>query len=493
MPIEAVGQRFISADEIPELAESRAFERIAADFLLDQAMEPLRAGDFDQVRPAADALGTASKYVEACKTYGKDSMIAQTLRDGLDLDCRRLYAEAESKLAAEVFPEIEQQWDFEYQDFFSHGQSLSEITDNGISAVATHEQKLRRSNEKVEESGTYRTIGKLIMGSGIEIKPVKDEVSVITTSQCSDESIELYKRKPDGDFGGEVPEIEKMMIRGVRFDRAHGKRYEMQVALPGIHITNEIVNEAYQIMGVTESGSMLDKTAIHGTQIVTEGDFDILEFVELLDMLASQASGHTIFMGMPVDADRTISPIDYALFAQQSENKQELQAMRARRLREQLIDWEMAGVDHWVAQKMVQDHVTKELHSVARQDPYKAAVIFDAKTAQGYTEVAHLMSLGLYAEADERRVQVELTASTVRFCEGRSCGLEEVELTSQQMKELGIESTLGYKVNKDLERACKGCGKKSILYLHNASEVQKRCTNKMCGAKETKRATKGTS
>lgn len=484
--------RFISADSIIELAVARENERIEAHEMLQTNRNLLMDGHFDDVLPVIDALGSAKLVVDSRNEYGHESSEANDLFSGLVLDCQRLFAEAERKKTWEYFPPVRQDFDPQTQEFFANGRSLTKLINNSMSPISNPEEQNRRINEKIEE-GTYRWLGSMVLkntSETIDIPNTDNEIIYsIKVSQCIDSAIESYEINPKGSHGGYVPEIKKIMIRGVKFVENENARYQEQVGISGIYITNEIINQAYQIMGVTEQGSNYDKNEIHNMHVIAQEDFDIFEFIELLDLLASETTGKNIFMGEEV-SENTVK--DYTDLPRQAIERQKSQLDKSTKLAEKLVEWEEAGIDHWVAERMVEDYVDKELHKIAVIDIEKAAIIFDEETAEGYRRVQQLKQDGQLDLALQLQARVEENAPAPQYCTGGSCGLESVDIKTEVGKKIAekLELKSNEKIAKDVERKCK-CGNKSIYYAWTSNTVKKYCDS--CGAYEKKITTgKGT-
>ncbi|MDB5185902.1 MAG: hypothetical protein JWL85_425, partial [Candidatus Saccharibacteria bacterium] len=282
----------IDVDAIAGLDFARLRARNQAADILETNMERLRQGDSDSEVPIpVDALGTARRVVEARRQFGEGSPEYSEIYQGLVTDCHRLFGEAFRKNTWEYFSEAHQQYDPASGEFFAFGQSLIEIVKGGLSPMNEKEEQMRRTNEFVEET-TYQAIARLSL---------QETVHVVTVSECPDWAIEAYARNSKGSYGGYVPEIQKLMLRNVRFDPVDGSRYEEQVGLSGEYITHEVVNRTLQITSVIAEDEQLDKIQIHAKQLVHDSEDGVFAFVELLDEVASDMSGKTIFMGEVVD------------------------------------------------------------------------------------------------------------------------------------------------------------------------------------------------
>ena len=122
MPVGAETYQFV--DQIPEVAEGRLFVRQASEALLEERRDGQRQGTGAFDAPV-DALSTAHAVLDA-----ETETERQERRAGLDLDCQRLIAEWFRKNTSEYFPPLRHEHDAETEDFFSHGFSIRQMTEN---------------------------------------------------------------------------------------------------------------------------------------------------------------------------------------------------------------------------------------------------------------------------------------------------------------------------------------------------------------------------
>lgn len=463
---------YIAADHVPELSFVRQRARQEAAAIRENYRQLLIDGAFDSVPLDVDALGTARRAVEAAHTYGTDSEQYRERLSGLWLDSKRLLAEAYRKNTYEYFPPAPQHYHEETGAFFSHGQSVLEITRLGLSPVTDTEEADRRVNDWVE-ARTHAAMHRLIGRAGLS-----HTVRIRTISECSDTAISKYKSGVKEGYYGYVPEIEKLMIRDFVFNAETGERFEELVGLSGLHITHEVILDALRRRGANSGG---DKTWLHGTQLIVEDD--LFEFVALLDSVASEHSGQEIYMGEPLPSGQTKS---YETVRAEAVARQAQLDAEASLLADYVLQLELNQTDRWVAVKMVENFVKKRLLQIAAKEPSRAAEMFDARTAAGLQEVAYLNSLGRTSEAQIRFNEVEAQAPAPGYCGAGSCGLEGVDKQSLEGRELGAFLKAGWKdeIVKDKERSCKNCGRKSVYYAYNSRKVNKGCTS--CKAFESK-------
>lgn len=472
-------EQYVAIDNIPELAEERTRVRGAAWMLLRSREEQERLGE-TELPLAIDALSTADHVLEARTIYGLDSPEYQNLHAGLKLDCLRLVAEWYRKKRPEYFAPSRHFFDAESGEFYSHGLSIRQMTENALRPiVASPEEEARRVNERVEDE-TPRILRKLgnyaLAGCGIR-----------TISECTDKAVADYQEdmkhgaKHRG-YDGYVPEIEKIMIRDMHLDSETGDRIQEQLGLPGIYINHWVIQEALRRCGVETKG--LGKTELHGMQLAV-GD-DLMEFVALLDDIASDEWRTNIFMGEEVPEGYVK---DYENFRIQALARQESLADTAGTVANFVLDLAEDGFDRRKAPAHVEDFVKKLLLHMAKEDMTVAEQMFDEKTAVGLYQVAQLERQGLHEEAYELMREVEANAPGGGACNGGSCGLESLNIYSKEGKELKekLKAKDGDTLVKDKERSCK-CGSKSIVYAYNKREVKKYCES--CHAFESKRTGK---
>lgn len=467
---------YVAVDSLPEVAAYRQEVRDSAWAMVDQRHQDLVAGHEASVPLAIDALSTAEAVLAARNTYGLESREFQEKRAGLELDCLRLVAEWYRKKRPEYFPPVRQFFDAETGDFFSHGLSIRQMTENALRPIDEDpEEVIRRVNERVENE-TPLIIKKL--GSF-----TLNTVGIRTISECTDKAITDFNQdmkdgRPHQGYNGYVPEIEKVMVRDIKFDPKTGDRLEEQIGLPGLYINHFVIQEALRQRGV-ETGTM-DKTELHGNQLLVEDN--LIEFVALLDEVASKEWCTNIFMGEEVPSG---FQKNYANIRGEAANRQEGLKDMAATVATFIMDLAEDKFDKRKAPAHVETFVKKLLLNMAKNDLELAPQIFDEHTARGLKEVVYLESIGNKQAAFDLLQEVEERAPGGGYCSGGSCGLETVNISSQEGKDLlkKLKAEDGDTVVKDKERACK-CGKKSIVYAYNKNKVNKYCES--CHAFESK-------
>ena len=473
-----ITQTYISVDSIPEAASLRQEVRDSAWAMVHQREQLLADGQEHLLPLTIDALSTAEQVNQAKATSGEDSADCQDKWAGLLLDCKRLVGEWRRKLRPEYFGLSRHFFDAPSNDFYSHGLSIRQMTENALRPiVGDPEEEGRRVNERVEQETPLilQKVG-IVALAGVGIK-------VRTISECTNKAIQDYQSdikngRPHSGYGGYVPEIEKVMVRDRLLEAETNDILEEQVGLPGIYFTHYVIQEALRRREL-ETADM-DKTALHGTQIIVQDD--LIEFVQLLDEVASEVWCVNIFMGEVVEADH---PKAYDEIRTEAQGRQDELEDMASTVAAYLLDLEQDDVDRRQAPAMVEEFVKVLLINECKKDIQLTVQIFDQKTAEGLAEVVHLESQGRYEEAQALQAAVQEYAPGGGYCSGGSCGLENVNLMTEAGKALAkkVKAEAGDTVVKDKVRACK-CGKKQIVYAYNKNKVNKYC--QACEAFESK-------
>jgi hypothetical protein len=446
LPEQLVEASYMPVDAIPELAAARLIGRREAYEVIEQNRQLLRDGNFEAVSIPVDALGTARRVAINRQLYGETSPEAAESFRGLELDSERLLAEGARKNTYEYFKPLRQVRNDKTGDYMSHGQSILIMTEKALTPVAEPEELDRRINEYIEEV-TYKTIGGLALSEAVTVR---------TISECTDWAIKSLELNPKNSHGGYVPEIEKFMIRDVKFDSITRDRYEEQMGLSGKYITHEVITETLKRRGL--KGDMSSKTKLQGTQMLV--DDGLIEFVADLDRVASELHGQEIYLGEVLAAEQIR---DYSRVCQEAEIRQHKLAPKPKELAEFIMGLELANTDEWLALGLVEARVKTILFDMVRVDHSLAAIVFDKATERGLQEVAYLQSIGQNSEAQSLLSKVENQAPAPGYCGAGSCGLESIGLGSDEakkMKELGLDSQGAL---KDTERSCP-CGQKKVVY-----------------------------
>lgn len=493
---------FEAACFMPELADEQDQARVIARTILEANMQTLRDGKFDDVLPAVDPLGTASLAIKACETFGHDSPEYSEAQDALQLDCHRLYLEAFRAKTWEYFPKSKQYRDAQTGSYLSHGFAIAQMTENGLSPISEKEEQNRRVNEHVEEL-TYMAIGRGILQQEVEVVPVEEDTkknapkitNVTTISQCTNWALRKYEEGGTG-FGGYVPSKNRLMIRNVSFEEGVDYREEDQLGLPGDYFDEQLVADALWILDNRLAGN-LDRTEVHGTQIVSHNKVGVWDYAELLDTLASEKYEMPIFLGEVLQPGQEA---DYVAAEAQAAIRYKEVEEAAMDLASDVLALADSGADPWVAEGLVGTIVDRKMKSLCEQEPERARDMYDDATAIKFHELKALHLNNDLDAAQRLRQDIEDTAPAAEYCGAGSCGLESVDLDgsmgSELKKELGIKDD--EIVVRDVERSCGSCGKKGgVVYAFQnlqksgSSEltsdrglVKKFCEH--CKAKESK-------
>ncbi len=455
---------YVLVDDIPAVYEERQVVRYAAEQLLaSRRGEAAKGYEYEPV----DALSTAESVLRVEARHGTDTHEYTERWNGLLLDCQRLVGEWYRKKKPEYFEPVRQVFNSETAEFFSHGLSIRQMTENALVPITEDpEEEARRINERVEEATPQivRQLGATALAGR----------SILTISECTDSAISSYEADMKSGarhrgYRGYVPEIKKLMLRFISFDPNSDDRYETQIGLPGEFHTHETLQIALARKGVDTQ--TMDKTELHGAQILI--DDDPFSFVKHLDEVATKEWCTDIFMGETVPADFVK---DYEAFRLEALQRKEDIKGWAETVAVFVLDLARSGYDRRKAPLKVEGFVKNLLLNLAKKDETIAEQMFDAKTAEGLRNVAALEAQGRFEEAQIRLQEVERSAPGGGSCGGGSCGLEGVASNSKEdedlRKKLGADA--GDTIVKDRERACK-CGSKSIVYAYNKSKVIKYC------------------
>ncbi len=468
---EQIQYQFV--DDIPELASARQAERQFGQALLDSRKAEYAANqETDGLPPEIDALSTARAVLES-----QDQVEAAEKRKGLTLDCQRLVAEWYRKKKPEYFPPVRHIFDEDKQEFFSHGLSIRQMTENALTPIVDdQEEEARRLNEKVEDATPQfvRSMGATALG-------------IRTISECTDSAISAYQQDAHSGtkhrgYRGYVPEIEKVMIRDIRLDAESLDRFEEQIGMPGLFVTHEIIQMALERRGLTAKG--FDKTQLHGAQILVEDD--LLEFAELLDTVAGEQWCVNVFMGEEVPQGYVK---DYASFRKEALQRQ----AGLKDIADSVANFTLTlaadpTLSSQEAPAMVEEFVKLQLLELAKEDFDVAEQMFDTATAHGLREVAYLEASGQYQRAFERLSEVQAVAPGGGFCGAGSCGIVAVnELSGDagKARELGLGKGLLY----DTVRSCPGCKAKKVFYDAKANKACLGCNTKQINGKTSKAST----
>jgi hypothetical protein len=454
---ERQASNYAFLDSLPDFYTARQEAKLEAYSIVEKNRQYLRDGEFHMVSMPVDALGTAKRVRNAAEIYGHNSEQYVDRFNGLVLDCGRLLSEAARKNTYEYFPLEKHEFNEEDQQYYSHGMQILAMTEAALTPVAEPEEVERRVNERVEE-----------ISYGIGRTALVGSVKIRTVSECTDWAIDALEGSSTS-CGGYVPEIKKLMIRDVSYDG--DDRFQEQIGVSGVYITHEVILEALEIKGV--EAATLSKTELHGAQFTAEDD--LIEFVALLDEVASEYSGISIFLGEAVDEDLSK---DYSTVRDDAVSRQKKLEEKSNELAYTVLNLEAENVDDWAAVGIVEAKVKSMLLQISKQDSSIAASAFDKNTEKGIQEVVYLQAMGRFEEASKKMQEVEDQAPAPGYCGAGSCGLESLSSKSDdglKAQEIGLDSSEG--LIKDKERSCVKCHKKAVVY---DLKGKKGCVN--CGA-----------
>jgi hypothetical protein len=470
----------INADTIPALRARRFKARQAAFQIRGQNREYLMEGDLDQVPIPVDPLGTARRVAQVPEYLAPGVRNPHYIRrfDALVLDCQRLRAEAIRKNIWEIYSPLLRRYNAAADDYFANDIALkADIIAHGLSPIIESESEdgLRRTNEYVEEDSypavaetAAQMLGRAALGN---------PASVVTFSECTDAAIAAYKNGQPGMYGGMVPEIEKLVIRGVRF-LPNRDRLDESVAIRGTFITREVILAVLQDIEAIAPGQNPTKTELHGMQFISLAGRRPLDFVTLLDAKAGELTGKNIFMGEEVPAGH---PKNYDEVIAEAAAREASSWVEAHKLAEYVMQLQHDQVDPWAAAGLVETRVKKSLWLAVKDKPEEAEIIFDKKTADGLRQVEKLRASGQEDEALRLLEKVEAAAPPPAYCTAGACGLKLVSSGSPEAAKARALGLSGETIIHDEERACPGCGAMEVYYDDKGSKA---CTS--CGNSELK-------
>ncbi len=455
---------WISADALPNVHALRKSCDVDSQNILAERKALLREGEFKQVPYAFDTLTTAKKLLQAEKDYGKDSPEYAQVYKGFYLDSKRHRDEARRRLTWEYFPEVEQKFDVERDSYVYGDYALKDIVDNGLSPVGAEEVGVDTLIANRREEYTHVALGKLgrlMLEQTVEI-PLEQSMTTMTVSQL--------------DISPQT------MIWGVRYDPIRNRRFQTQVGFTKEFITHDVIVEAYKQKGVVAVDATPDEHEILSTQAINTKGEGVLDFMALLDSIASEKTGRNIFMGEEVPAGfrKDYQAVPAEAEARQTENPEEIESLMSEVLR-----LARAHTDGWLANRLLDDFVTVMLVNSVATEPGMANQIFGQSVARDVERSVWERARGNNEQADRIIAELRTTAPRATVCSGGSCGIETVNANSSEGMALASEAKAqpGDKIAKDKNRSCK-CGGE-IVYAYNDKRVNKKCLGR-CGAFESK-------
>lgn len=438
----------LDADTIPEIAQARLQARLKANEILEERRQQVAEGEFVKVPLAVDPLGSARRLMRVAQLYDDNNDKHREAFDELINDSRRALAEAFRRQTWEYFPPLIHHYNVQSGLYETGDVPLLKISRNGISPYANVEEQGRRINEYVEETTYNELRRKNLTGSW-----------VLTISLCP-----AYAT-PDNDGAGYVPELDKMMIRGVHYREGGEQRWTEQVGISGL-IASSALAETLRSLGA-ELPTDIDRTDLLGRQLLVDSEQlgGVMDFVAKLD----ETTGPGIFMG---EISRSGDYSAAVVAAEQRLHELKSQALELAHYIYNLAEADVDGT--WAAFK-VRQKIDAMAHAIAQKDPDKAREMFDEKTARGYTWALEME--GNPEEFSRRTVKrfrehIQGEAPMVAYCGAGSCGLR---LASQEESWRGHRLGLVGELILDTERRCpKGHGQ-SVLYDKHGNKACKTC------------------
>jgi hypothetical protein len=476
--------RLIAADTIPGVWAVRLEARMEAESIQESRMQLLREGEFESVPLDVDALSTAGRVLEAETKFGRNSEAYQSARANLRLDCERLFGEAYRRGAWEYFPEVEQTYDVQAGSYSFMGYSLDKMVAAGVTPLAGEEENAYRLTEFVEEK-TYkalRRVGRVALGKTIDpdfelpAKEANADFSVITVSECSDEAITAYDAGKRSGFGGHVPEIKKLMIRGIRFNHATDSRFQEQLAVSGEHITHKVIVETLREQRAVAEDAELSKDEVRGKQLIDLSAQGAIGFLKKLDAMAGKMSGKRIFRGEVIPDHQ---PKDYEAIPAEAKARQQSVTTDVDKTVDYVLRLKRQKTDRSAAGGLLQRFIHNQLAEKVKFNPQAAEIAFNKETAVSAQLNIDLRAQGRDVEAERLWLKAVEEAPLPEYCGAGACGLVAVSTLSEdglKAQKLGLDIKDPKDLLKDTERACPGCKKYKVFYdLRTGSKVCTRC------------------
>ncbi|HVX24284.1 MAG TPA: hypothetical protein VG992_03005 [Candidatus Saccharimonadales bacterium] len=451
---------YIDVDTLPEVAAARDEVRTEAQATIEANRRRKQQGEY--VPLPVDALSDADAVWAARAEFGEHSPEARERYDGLWLSCHRLTTEWLRKLTDEYFPRVYRGFDPETEDFFSHGFYIGQMTHNALTPQEHPEFETLRVHERVAQA-TPHLVRKL---GGVAVEGTR----IRNISECAAQAIKAYEqdfaagRKHQG-YNGFVPEIEKVMIYDFIYDPESEGRFDEQIALPGVYLSHEVIQEALRRRNLDVSSK--DRTDLLGTQMLANDD--LIEFVKHLDEVGSELRGVNLFKGSVVSADH---PKNYDAIREEAALRQEQLKAHSTMVADFVLMLSENKTNPRQAVREVEEFVKQMLLRLAQDDITIAEQAFDKQTAEGMRHVSQLYAEGREQEAYDLFQKVSDEAPGGGFCGAGSCDLVDVRSSgsaANDAKKLGFnpKDTLKFGGGKckcgakdvyfDLKQAKKGC------------------------------------
>lgn len=437
------------ADDIPEIAFSRRRASDIASQILEENHQKLMDGRFDEVPMDYDAIGCARRYVE-----NPNPEIYKAVYVGAE----RYVFEAFRKLSWEWFEPLEQHYNKESEQY-EYGYNVLDSLEQGLSPIAHKDEQKMRIMNYVEEV-TY------MAHRQANINPDGMYITISTPGTY------------DGaEKDGYVPELNKIMIRAVSFDKDNDVKIIEQFAIPGLHLGDDVLNTFLRENGY--EGEDLSGTDFVGAQLFTNKFGDVIDIVKRLDELSSAET----FLGERHPGGQK----DYNRVKEIAKFRQ----ADLRRVVQEVADYtvELAknGKDAALARVLYNKKVTDLLLDICEAVPEQAKITFDYETYLKLDTANLLEDQNRHREAYELRNQARAEAPPASGCGGGGCTLETLATYDPAFaKVLGV----GLKKENQLERwkegrcpSCKDFGGKGDVIVE-VKTGRKACAS--CGLSDAK-------
>ena len=395
-----------------------------------------------------------------------------SLREALFLDSLRLVAEVRNKLSPRYFSSNFQYYDPEKKDLFSNSRSLTEISENGLSSFCEPEEQQIRVLDYVDNMMNIELVEKC--------RQDNSNITLLRVKECPDYVIDKYQKSKDENdtYNGYVPQIKKFVLQRDRIS-SEGVISD-HFALPGTLIDTEVISEALNKLSGQDSYQELSALELRAKSFVISSDEEsFIEFVKLLDDLASKKHNQNIFMGevVPEESDK-----DYSQFINRCQEQDQENIALANNVSDFLLSESRQKNDPIISEVRLNKYLSKKTFELFKHDTIQIARIFGVQVATNLEAINHqFQTTKNKATFDGAMKVLADSLPPVLFCGAGSCGLIGIASGSNLDKTL---SKLGLKGEKlgDTIRKCPNCGKKTVYYDAFANKA---CTH--CGITEIKK------
>ncbi len=390
-----------------------------------------------------------------------------SLREALFLDSLRLVAEVRNKLSPRYFSSNFQYYDPEKKDLFSNSRSLTEISKNGLSSFCEPEEQQIRALDYVDNMMNIELIEKC--------RQDDSNITLLRIKECPDYVIDKYQKSQNENdtYNGYVPQIKKFVLQRDRIS-SEGVISD-HFALPGTLIDTEVIREALNKLSDQELYQELSSLELRAKSFVISSDEEsFIEFVKLLDDLASKKHNQSIFMGEVVPDE---IKKDYYQFLDQCQDQDQDNIDLANDVSDFLLSESRQKNDPMISEVRLNKYLSKKTFDRFKHDTSQISRMFGFQIAVNLETInRQFQTTKNKASYDGAMKVLADSLPPVLFCGAGSCGLIGITSGSNLDKTL---SKLGLKGDKlgDTIRKCPNCGKKTVYYDGYANKACISCSS----------------